>query len=70
MYPQKMADQIDRQWHQVGLHPLPEPRRLLSAMQAGFPNSSDVALGVDRLIMLAQGASSVAGVMAFSFDRA
>lgn len=40
--------------------------RLLAALNAGMPEGSGVALGVDRLIQLALGKQSVAEVMAFA----
>jgi lysyl-tRNA synthetase class 2 len=49
---------------------LPEPSRLLAAMEAGLPASTGVALGFDRVVMLAAGASRVGDVIAFPFDRA
>ena len=49
---------------------LPEESRLLAAMEAGLPPAVGVALGFDRLVMLAAGAKSIAEVMAFPFDRA
>ena len=49
---------------------LPEESRLLAAMQAGLPASSGVALGFDRLVMLAAGAKTLAEVLAFPIDRA
>ncbi len=49
---------------------LPEESRLLAAMEAGLPAAVGVALGFDRLVMLAAGAKSIAEVMAFPFDRA
>ena len=54
----------------AGLRPLPPTSRLLDAMDHGLPSSSGNALGVDRLIMLALGKSSLADVIAFPFDRA
>jgi lysyl-tRNA synthetase class 2 len=54
----------------AGLRPLPADSRLLAAMEAGLPPSSGNALGVDRLIMLALGADSLADVIAFPLDRA
>ena len=43
---------------------------LLAALGAGLPPCSGVALGVDRLLMLAAGASRIEEVMAFTSDRA
>jgi lysyl-tRNA synthetase class 2 len=54
----------------AGLRTLPAPERLMAAMQSGLPACSGVALGVDRLMMLALGAESIAEVIAFPFDRA
>lgn len=53
-----------------GKQPLPEESRLLAAMQASMPASVGVALGFDRLLMLAAGAKTIAEVVAFPFDRA
>src|SRR5262249_30688809 len=52
------------------LPPLPVSNRLLAAMDAGLPPCAGVALGFDRLVMLAAGKSSVAEVIPFSFERA
>ncbi len=49
---------------------LPEGSRLLDAMRKGIPQCAGVALGVDRLVMLALGAKSVSEVMAFTIDNA
>lgn len=54
----------------MGYRPLPTEGRLLEAMEAGIPAASGNALGVDRLVMLAVGAESLADVIAFPFDRA
>jgi lysyl-tRNA synthetase class 2 len=53
-----------------GKTPLPEESRLLDAMQSGLPPCIGVALGFDRLVMLAVGAKTLAEVIAFPFDRA
>ncbi|EPC01306.1 lysyl-tRNA synthetase [Litchfieldella anticariensis FP35 = DSM 16096] len=44
-------------------------RRLLAALTAGMPEGCGVALGIDRLIQLALGKTSVADVMAFATQR-
>ncbi len=52
---------------------LPEPApdgRLLAALRHGLPDCAGVALGVDRLVMAATGASHIREVMAFALDRA
>ena len=49
---------------------LPEESRLLAAMESGLPASTGVALGFDRLVMLAAGAKRLNEVIAFPFDRA
>lgn len=55
---------------QHGLRTLPGAPRLRAAMQHGLPPCSGVALGFDRLVMLAAGASTIRDVMPFPFDRA
>lgn len=47
-----------------------EESRLLTAMQHGLCDCTGVALGFDRAVMLAAGATSLAEVMAFPIDRA
>jgi lysyl-tRNA synthetase class 2 len=49
---------------------LPTESRLLAAMDHGLPSATGVALGFDRLVMLALDALSIADVIAFPFDRA
>ncbi len=53
-----------------GLPAVPIDEHLLAALAAGLPPCAGVALGVDRLVMLAAGASSLAEVLAFPVDRA
>jgi elongation factor P--(R)-beta-lysine ligase len=49
---------------------LPAESRLLAAMEYGLPPAVGCALGFDRLVMLAAGASSIDEVIAFPWDRA
>ena len=47
---------------------LPEESRLLQAMRSGLPACAGVAVGVDRLILLALGLERIREVMAFPID--
>jgi len=49
---------------------LPGESHLLAAMQAGLPACAGVALGVDRLLMLALDETQIEAVIGFPFDRA
>ncbi|MEL0167830.1 MAG: elongation factor P--(R)-beta-lysine ligase [Pseudomonadaceae bacterium] len=62
------ADQRHRE--SLGLPALPIDMPLVAALQAGMPSCAGVALGVDRLVMLALGASTIAEVIAFDTERA
>lgn len=53
-----------------GLPVAPLDGRLLAALEAGLPDCAGVALGVDRLLMLAAGAESLEVVLAFPVARA
>lgn len=53
-----------------GSEPLPENSRLLLAMQAGLPECSGVALGLDRLVSVVSDVQPLSGVWAFPIDRA
>ena len=48
----------------------PLDRRLLAALAHGLPDCAGVALGFDRLVMVALGLPSLAAAMSFSADRA
>lgn len=54
----------------AGLPPVPMDEALLAALATGLPDTSGVALGLDRLLMLAVGASHIDEVLAFPLERA
>ena len=53
-----------------GLPAVPIDHNLLAALSAGFPDCAGVALGIDRLVMLATGATSISEVIPFPIDCA
>lgn len=54
----------------MGLPEQPIDENLLAALEHGFPECAGVALGIDRLIMLALGAERISDVIAFPVARA
>ncbi|MGG5217170.1 MULTISPECIES: elongation factor P--(R)-beta-lysine ligase [Rahnella] len=63
-------EQDNRKRAARGLPQHPVDNNLLDALEHGMPECSGVALGVDRLIMIALGASSLSDVLAFPVTRA
>ncbi|WP_370557172.1 elongation factor P--(R)-beta-lysine ligase [Edwardsiella tarda] len=63
-------EQDNRKRAALSLPQQPLDEHLLAALAHGMPDSSGVALGVDRLIMLALSAERLSEVIAFSVDRA
>ena len=59
-----LQDLAYRKEHNIQQVPLDE--KLLAALAAGLPDCAGVALGIDRLVMLALGKQSVAEVMSFA----
>lgn len=55
---------------QIGLQIIPIDANLISALDSGLPMVSGVALGLDRVLMLAAGVDSISDVIAFTIDRA
>ncbi|AKA38988.1 elongation factor P--(R)-beta-lysine ligase [Yersinia ruckeri] len=66
----KRFEQDNRRRSVLGLPQNPIDMHLIDALQHGMPDCSGVALGVDRLVMLALGAERLSEVIAFPVDRA
>lgn len=63
-------EQDNRQREKHGLPIRAIDERFLAALEAGMPNSSGVALGIDRLVMVALGCSHINEVISFAVDNA
>ncbi len=63
-------DDEQRMRRENNLEAVPIDTRLLNALAHGLPACSGVAVGIDRLLMLALGATHISEVMAFAADRA
>lgn len=55
---------------QLGLNKLPIDEYFLASLAHGLPDCAGVALGIDRLVMLATGKEHIADVLSFDFSRA
>jgi elongation factor P--(R)-beta-lysine ligase len=55
---------------QLGLTPMLIDEYLLAALADGFPDCAGVALGIDRLVMLATQSTHIREVLSFDFSRA
>ncbi|GAA5524371.1 elongation factor P--(R)-beta-lysine ligase [Microbulbifer aestuariivivens] len=62
------ADHRYRAAHKLHVYPFEE--RLVAALEAGLPECAGVAMGVDRLLMLAGGYRRIEEVIAFPIERA
>jgi len=68
---QRRRFEADRAYRRdQGLMDVPLDEHLLAALARGRPDCSGVALGFDRLVMIAAGARSLAEILAFPADRA
>jgi lysyl-tRNA synthetase class 2 len=63
-----LADNFIRE--QKDLPAIPIDNNLLAALSSGLPDCAGVAIGIDRLFMLALGKSDIAEVLAFPVNRA
>lgn len=63
-------EQDNRKRLQMGLEEQPIDYHLIAALESGLPECAGVALGIDRLIMLALGEDHIDKVTAFPFPRA
>lgn len=62
--------EVNHQRRRDGKECLPEESRLLEAMDRGLPLATGVALGFDRMLMVALGATSLDAVIAFPWESA
>jgi lysyl-tRNA synthetase class 2 len=60
----------NRRRERAGLPVMPPDARLLAALEAGLPDCSGVALGLDRLLMRLAGLRHIDQAMAFAIERA
>ena len=65
----RFGKELERR-RQAGVEAVKPDERFLSALNAGLPDCAGVALGLDRLLMLASGSTCVQDVIAFPFDSA
>jgi lysyl-tRNA synthetase class 2 len=68
---QRVRFDADQQSRRVrGLPSAAPDKHLLAALEAGLPDCAGVALGLDRVLMLALGATRIDDVLAFPTERA
>ncbi len=70
------ADELERRFtednkqrHQQAMSEMPIDNNLLAAMKSGIPECSGVALGFDRIIMLALNKQDIRSVQSFTFNH-
>lgn len=62
-------EQENKRRNASGLPEMPMDENFLAALETGLPDCSGVALGFDRVVMLAAGIDELSGAMSFGFDR-
>ena len=67
---QERLERDRRERRRMGLPDTPIDHRLVAALRAGMPECSGVALGLDRIVMIATGHTRVEEVISFSFAGA
>ncbi len=68
---QRQRFQLDTEMRRARGMPAYAPdERMLAALSAGLPECAGVALGFDRVVMLAAGAATISEVLAFPTERA
>jgi lysyl-tRNA synthetase class 2 len=55
---------------ELHLPQVPVDERLLAGLKAGLPGCAGVALGIDRVVMLAAGVKAISEVLSFDYQRA
>lgn len=65
----RMRDDLDKR-RAAGKQPVPLDEPLLAALESGLPPCAGVAVGFDRLLMIATGAEDIRDVVTFAFDDA
>jgi len=66
---QQRFEEDNQHRQQQGKEQVAIDENLLAALKEGLPDCSGVALGVDRLLMLATGVERIEQVLSFSFER-
>ncbi|MDK1290712.1 elongation factor P--(R)-beta-lysine ligase [Pseudoalteromonas umbrosa] len=66
----KRFDEDNLQRQQMNLPTVDKDMRFLAALDQGLPNCAGVALGIDRLVMLATDKREIKEVIAFDIERA
>jgi len=63
----RMLADIEKR-HASGQQPVPVDEPLLAALESGLPACAGVAVGFERLLMIAAGAKDICDVLTFAFD--